>query len=258
MMYRFIFFIPFFVDFGKALALSVSKWRGDITLLSYEKSIQDRGFPFIVGSDEVGRGAIAGPVVAASCCIVAERFTSNLARHDSHNVDKFVPIPGVADSKQLTEEERIQVFEQILEEYGTYKWTHTLRSPSDIDDSNIQKATMECFRDSIQNLILNEALPLEGTYAVVDGKSTPKLVGGPTPVPCRPFVKADEHVYVVAMASIIAKVTRDRIMSEASEQYPQYSFHKNKGYSTREHIEAIHKYGPCPLHRMSFKGLKNR
>lgn len=253
-----IFLCLLSVELENALAFSVSKRKGDISLLSYEKSLQDRGFPYIVGSDEVGRGAIAGPVVAASCCIVSERFTSTQPRHDSRDDSDFVAIAGVADSKQLTEEERNQVFEQIIEEKDTYKWTYTERSPSDIDNSNILKATMECFRESIQNLILNEALPLERTYAIVDGKSTPKLVGGPTPVPCRPFVKADEHVYVVAMASIIAKVTRDEIMTEAHKQYPQYSFHVNKGYSTREHIEAIHKYGPCPLHRMSFKALRNR
>eukprot|EP01083_Nonionella_stella_P263964 895998_1 len=132
-----------------------------------------------------------------------------------------------------------------------YKFNCVERSPQQIDSSNILKATMEGFQESIQNLVLEENMPLDRTYSIVDGKSTPKLVNGPTPIPCRPMVNADSKVYTVSMASIIAKVTRDKIMrTQAHEMYPEYNFHINKGYSTREHIEKIHKYGPCPLHSM--------
>jgi len=220
--------------------------------LSYEESLMERGYKYIIGSDEVGRGSIAGPVLVASCSINIQRSR-----------ELSIPlIAGVGDSKTLTEKERMEIYQQIVMSdpaASIYKFNCVERSPQQIDNSNILKATMEGFQESIQNLVLGENMPLDRTYSIVDGKSTPKLVNGPTPIPCRPMVNADSKVYTVSMASIIAKVTRDKIMrTQAHEMYPEYDFHINKGYSTREHIEKIHKYGPCPLHRMSFKALKHR
>jgi len=216
--------------------------------MSYEKLLRERGFDYIIGADEVGRGSIAGPVLATSCCI----FINNAKE------EEMQLLTGVKDSKELVEEERNAIYEQVINEPSIYKWKCAERSPKEIEKSNILKATMSCFQESIQELILAEEIPMELAYSIVDGKSTPKLVNGPTPIPCRPMVNADAKVYTVSLASIIAKVTRDKIMTEAHELYPMYNFHKNKGYRTNDHVERIHKYGPCPLHRMSFKALKYR
>jgi ribonuclease HII len=125
----------------------------------------------------------------------------------------------------------------------------------DIEQSNILRATMTAFRESIETLVEEHDLPCNSTYSIVDGKKSPKLA---IPVACRPWVKGDAQVYTVACASVIAKVTRDALMKEAGEQFPEYGFEVNKGYPTRDHIQAIHAHGPCPLHRMSFKPLKGR
>mmetsp|Transcript_8083 Transcript_8083/g.15221 ORF Transcript_8083/g.15221 Transcript_8083/m.15221 type:complete len:291 (-) Transcript_8083:229-1101(-) len=231
---------------------------------SIEQKLHERGYKYIIGTDEVGRGAIAGPVLSTSCCIFQHHDDDD--DHDRRNDNKsmlsdhqHLLIQGVHDSKQISEAQREIIYQQVLQQPSIYKFAHAQRSPKEIDELNsILKATMECFQTSIQNLILQEYIPLDLAYAICDGESTPKLVGGPTPIPCRPMVGADGKVYVVSLASIIAKVTRDRIMVEAHEEWPQYNFHLNKGYSTRDHIERIHKYGPCPLHRMSFKALKYR
>jgi ribonuclease HII len=220
--------------------------------LIFEQTLYQKGYEYIIGTDEVGRGAIAGPVLSTSCCIFHHNNNQELllANHDLIN--------GVYDSKQVSEMEREYIYQQVMEQPSIYKFTCAQRTASDIDQMNIFKATMACFQASIQDLILQENIPLDLAYAICDGQSTPKLVGGPTPIPCRPMVNADAKVYVVSLASIIAKVTRDRIMVQAHEEWPHYNFHLNKGYSTRDHIERIHKFGPCPLHRMSFRALKYR
>jgi ribonuclease HII len=224
--------------------------------LSVEHELHQRGYKYIIGTDEVGRGAIAGPVLSTSCCIFHHDPQEGMEAQKITTLSSL--IQGVHDSKQISETQREIIYQQVLEQPSIYKFACAQRSPSEIDEQNILRATMECFQTSIQNLILQEGIPLDLAYAICDGESTPKLVGGPTPIPCRPMVGADAKVYVVSLASIIAKVTRDRIMVEAHNEWPHYNFHLNKGYSTRDHIERIHKYGPCPLHRMSFKALKYR
>lgn len=209
---------------------------------SYENSLIKRGFENVIGTDEVGRGAIAGPVLAVSCCVY---------KHDAL-------IEGVTDSKILSSDERRTIYERVLEETEVYKWRASQRSSQDIDSTNILKATMECFRDSIEDLVVSENFPLDKTYAIVDGKSTPKLIGTNAPISCRPMVSADALIYTVSISSIIAKELRDALMVEMHCLYPQYGFAENKGYQTRAHIEAIGKYGPSPIHRMSFKALKHR
>jgi ribonuclease HII len=246
-----------------ALAGNVKRNRANSKKISQESALREKGYEYIIGSDEAGRGAIAGPVLAASCCIFingvesgADADVAKRSGDQSKVAHSF--ISGVNDSKQLSETEREDIYNQILDQQEIYKFKCAQRSSQEIEESNILKATMSCFQESIQELILSEEIPVDLAYSIVDGKSTPKLVGGPTPIPCRPMVNADARVYTVALASIIAKVTRDRIMKAAHEKYPEYNFHLNNGYSTRDHIERIHKYGPCPLHRMSFKALKHR
>jgi ribonuclease HII len=220
---------------------SLSTRKGGNHVYSFEQSLFDRGYKHVIGADEVGRGAIAGPVLAVACCV-------------SSNGNDL--IEGVTDSKILTSGTRQKILRQVLDQPEIYKWISIQRSPKDIEHSNIHKATMQCFRECIEQLVVFENFPLHQTYAVVDGKSTPKLTDTKAPIPCRPMVSADRKIYSVSIASIIAKELRDAFMVEMSELYPEYKFDENKGYQTREHIEAIGKYGPSPIHRMSFKALK--
>lgn len=270
-------------------------------ILSYERSlITDRGYSYILGSDETGRGSIAGPVVTATCCILT------LTNNEKGEIIDALDLPTVGlltppncsngnnpksnslikDSKQLSPEDRERVFEAIVNNPQVYAFSIAQRSNNEIDNvSNILRSTMDAFQESIEDLTMNNLFPYIlsrqnaendssmkdtttpiltpddwedcGCYGIVDGKKSPKISTLPS-FPCRPMVKADKQVYTVALASIIAKVTHDRMFEEWHKEYPNYGFDENKGYATKDHIEAIHKYGPCPLHRMTFKSLKGR
>jgi len=275
-------------------------------ILSYERSlITDRGYSYILGSDETGRGSIAGPVVTATCCILTLTKNENGRINDASDLPTvgLLPPPDcsngssssnssqnnslIKDSKQLSHEDRERIYEVIVNNPQTYAFSVAQRSNTEIDyTSNILKSTMEAFQESIEDLAENNLFPyiflrqnpINGSsnikdtatpivipddwedcscYGIVDGKKSPKLSTVPS-FPCRPMVKADKQVYTVALASIIAKVTHDRMFKEWHKEYPNYGFDQNKGYATKDHIEAIHKYGPCPLHRMTFKSLKGR
>jgi ribonuclease HII len=265
-------------------------------ILSYERTlITDRGYSYVLGSDETGRGSIAGPVVTATCCI---RSLSNDKNGDIIDASELptvgiLPPPDssggnnlVQDSKQLFPEDRERIYEAIVGNPEVYAFSIAQRSNTEIDDTgNILRSTMDAFQESIEDLAKNDLFPYIysrqtntgnsdpndkadsvvipddwedcGCYGIVDGKKSPKISTLPS-FPCRPMVKADKQVYTVALASIIAKVTLDRMFEEWHKEYPQYRFDQNKGYATKDHIEAIHKFGPCPLHRMTFKSLKGR
>jgi ribonuclease HII len=239
---RFLFYFFIVEIFLCHTSHSLSIRKGRYQSYSLEQSLIDRGYEHVIGVDEVGRGAIAGPVLAVACCI----------SKNGHDL-----IEGVTDSKILSSDERQNISRQVLDQPEIYKWQSAQRSSQDIARSNILKATMQCFRECIEEIVVSENFSLDQTYAIVDGKSTPKLTDTRAPIPCRPFVGADLKVYSVSIASIIAKELRDAIMMEMNDLYPEYKFHENKGYQTREHIEAIGKYGPSPIHRMSFKALKH-
>ena len=212
-------------------------------ILWVEKALRkDRGFFPVLGSDESGRGAVAGPVVVATCAVVCETW------------ENYTPIEGVKDSKELSPEEREIVYAQVIAQPEIYIWSVAEQSSEAIDESNIQQAALECFKDSIEQVVAK--LP-EGhnAYSIVDGKKGPKLT---VDVPSRPWVQGDKEVYSVALASILAKVTRDRMAQEWHKLYPEYGFDIHKGYATRDHVEKIHKYGPCSIHRRSFRTLKGR
>ncbi|OEU17608.1 ribonuclease H-like protein [Fragilariopsis cylindrus CCMP1102] len=225
-------------------------------IFAYEKSIfenRDRDFSYIIGSDETGRGSIAGPVVTASC---------STTRTKAANDGGFGGGSGnlIKDSKQLSPIDRERIYELIVNNPEQIIFTVAQRSNTEIDNTNnIVTSTMECFQESIEELTKNKLFPyILSCYSIVDGKKAPKLTTIPS-FPCRPMVKADEQVITVALASIIAKVTLDHMaLEEWHSTYPEYDFQQNLGYATREHIEAIHRYGPCPLHRMTFKSLKGR
>ena len=176
----------------------------------------------ICGIDEAGRGPLAGPVAAGACILPSD--------HD---------ILYLNDSKKLSARKREELYDIITKEALAY--CVGLSSPERIDEINILQATYEAMRKAIAGLkVLPDAL-------VNDAVTIPEVE-----LPQVPVIKGDAKCLSVSAASILAKVTRDRIMEEADLQYPEYGFATHKGYGTRAHIEALKKYGPCPIHRRSF------
>lgn len=181
------------------------------------------GVKFVAGVDEVGRGPLAGPVTTACCMLPLDE-----------------PIDKINDSKKLSETCREQLFDLI-----TAKAAYSVASVTseEIDELNILEATKKAMRECIADLMPIPDLVLIDAVKLDVGVKTESIIHG------------DALSYNIAAASIIAKVTRDRFMIKADELYPQYGFARNKGYGTAEHIAALKKYGPCPLHRRSF--IKN-
>lgn len=193
----------------------------------FEKHLRSHGYERISGCDEVGRGPLAGPVVAAAVVL-------------PENCD---PTPFL-DSKRLSHTSRIELHRQLIEmetDIGI-----GIVSESDIDKINILQASLLAMK--IANEKLRDGLP---DFILVDGKFTI-----PAEIPQQALVKGESKSGSIAAASIVAKVTRDRLMTEIHTKYPQYNFKKNKGYPTKEHRAAIEEHGPCPIHRMSFKGVR--
>lgn len=176
----------------------------------------------ICGIDEAGRGPLAGPVAAGACILPAD--------HD---------ILYLNDSKKLSAKKRDELYEVITKE--ALAWKVGLASPERIDEINILQATYEAMRTAIAGLsVLPDAL-------VNDAVTIPEVELIQAPV-----IKGDAKCLSVSAASILAKVTRDRLMEEYDRQYPEYGFASHKGYGTKAHIEALQKYGPCPIHRKTF------
>lgn len=189
-------------------------------LLSTEQSYRALGV--VAGMDEVGRGPLAGNVVTA-CVVMPEE-------------------PGILwvdDSKKLSEMRREAVYQEIME-HALYVGIGMV-SPEEIDEINILEATKKAMRQA--------ASTVPADYFLIDAVTSLGLKGTEVPI-----IKGDANSYSIAAASIVAKVTRDHQMIELDKEYPQYGFAKNKGYGTKEHIEALQKYGPCPWHRRSFIG----
>lgn len=192
----------------------------------YENAAKSKGFKLVCGVDEAGRGPLAGPVCAAAV-ILPENAV----------------IEGLNDSKKLSEKKREALYDVIKEKaiafcvaYGTLEEIETL---------NILQATFLAMNRAI------DGLTVKPDFALIDGNRVPKDIK----IPCETVVKGDGKSMSVAAASVLAKVTRDRLMLEYDKKYPEYDFKKHKGYGTKEHTELIKKYGPCEIHRMSF--LKN-
>lgn len=192
----------------------------------YEQDLRGRGFRLIAGVDEVGRGPLAGPVVAAAVIL-----------------PPGIRLIGLDDSKKLTPVIRERLYEEILA--GAVAFYVSVVSEKDIDRINIYQASLKAMGEAVAKL-----LPAPD-YVLVDAVQIPEVS-----VPQLPLVKGDGLSASIAAASVLAKVTRDRLMDSYDKEYPQYGFIRNKGYGTREHFEAICKYGPCPIHRVSFN-LKN-
>ena len=187
-----------------------------------EAELHNKGYKYIAGVDEVGRGPLAGPVVAAAV-ILPEDFD----------------VPGVDDSKKLSEKRREELFDIITERavaYGIGMADHSI-----IDEINILQATKLAMKEAISSL------QQQPDYILFDAMRIDDLE-----IPQESVIKGDAKVLAVAAASIVAKVTRDRMMAEYSTEYPGYAFEKNKGYGTKAHYEGLRAYGMCPIHRRTF------
>jgi len=188
----------------------------------------------VVGVDEAGRGPLAGPVVAAAVLLLPEVLLAE-------------PSP-FQDSKKLSPQEREELF-RLLRQCGA-KFAVGKASPQEIDSLNIRQATLLAMKRAIGNLVRHYRLP-QVDLALVDGDRL-----GDLGIPSLFIVDGDEVCPLISAASIVAKVVRDRLMAAYDKRYPQYGFAKHKGYPTREHIEAIRKFGPCPIHRLSFSPVR--
>ena len=189
---------------------------------TYEHDAYLRGYTAVCGIDEAGRGPMAGPVYAAAVWLP----------------EGFV-LDGLNDSKKLSEKKREALFPVILENAVSYGIGFA--TEQEIDEINILQATFLAMRRAFA------AMQKRCDYALIDGNRMP-----PLPVPGETIVKGDAKSPSVAAASILAKVSRDRVMLEYAKQYPEYQFEKHKGYGTKVHVEALHTYGPSPIHRKTF------
>jgi ribonuclease HII len=193
-----------------------------------EESLESCGFARIAGVDEAGRGSLAGPVVAAAVVPDPRRL-----------------VPGVDDSKQLTPEEREAA--ALMIRRTAIAWTVIAIDADTIDRINILEAAREAMRRCLA------ALRPRPDCAVVDAVAVRGL-----PFPCLPVVRGDQVSYAVACGSILAKVARDRLMTELDAHYPQYGFAAHKGYAAPEHLRALAEFGPTPIHRLTFRGVVPR
>lgn len=191
----------------------------------FEKELRNQGYRLIAGIDEVGRGPLAGPVITAAV-ILPENCI----------------IEGINDSKKLSAAKREYLSEKIKEEAVAYSFGAA--TPEEIDDINILQATYRAMAKAI------EGLKTKPDFVLADAVTIPHIN-----VPQKGIIHGDARSISIGAASIIAKVERDSMMSAYEEVYPGYGFDRNKGYGSAEHIEALKKLGPCPIHRKSF--IKN-
>jgi ribonuclease HII len=192
---------------------------------AFEEEIQAQGFRVIAGLDEAGRGPLAGPVVAAAVVLAPIK-----------------KMAGIDDSKKLSPEQREKIFSLILQQAAAVGIG--VVDAREIDRLNILRASLKAMEQAVQNL------PLSPDFLLIDGIHSLTL-----PLAQRAIPKGDQRCQSIAAASIVAKVTRDRLMLAYHDEYPQYNFARHKGYGTREHLQAIRQYGCCPLHRQSFKPI---
>ena len=189
---------------------------------SFELEAQNIGYKNICGVDEAGRGPLAGPVYAAACILPMD-----------------FKIEGLNDSKKLSEKKREELFDIITK--NAVSFSIATASVEEIEEFNILNATYLAMERAVKSLEKVD-------FCLIDGNRLPSNLG----IPAKTIVKGDSKSCSIAAASILAKVARDKYLKELDSTYPQYNFKKHKGYGTKEHIEKIKEYGPCPVHRLSF------
>lgn len=193
---------------------------------TFENHARTRGFAAVAGVDEAGRGPLAGPVVSAAVILP-----------DS------LPVTGINDSKKLTARKREALYHEI--HHNAVAVGVGIVDPDEIDRINILQASLAAMAMAVKNLHLQpDFLLIDGQFCI------------PMDLPQQAIIKGDSKSISVAAASIIAKVTRDAIMDAYAQQYPEFDFLSNKGYPTKSHQEAIRKFGCCPIHRKTFKGVR--
>ena len=198
------------------------KERLDV-MLTHERRLWDSGRSYIAGVDEVGRGPLAGPVVAAAVILPRD-----------------FDVLGIDDSKKLSPKKREELFEVIKEK--ALAWAVGWVGPERIDEINILEATKEAMTQAVQGL------SLQPDHVLIDGNFTVRALS----LPQTAIVKGDANSTSIAAASILAKVTRDRYMEEMDAVYPGYAFASNKGYGTKAHYDGLKAQGPTPIHRKTF------
>lgn len=198
------------------------EWDRLQELTRYEREARERGVKVIAGVDEAGRGPLAGPVVAATCVI-----------------PEGIWLPGIDDSKKLTMRKRREFFLWIKENGIDY--SVGIVHAEVIDEINILQATIRAMQEAVRGLQEKaDLLLVDGLYVECDG------------IPVEKIIKGDQKSQSIAAASVIAKETRDDLMREYDERWPQYGFSGHKGYGTKRHMEALREFGPCEIHRRSF------
>ena len=193
-------------------------------MLTYEleAALNREGYTAVCGVDEAGRGPLCGPVAAAACILPTG-----------------LVIEGLNDSKKLSPQKRDKLYDAIVE--NAVAWCVALGSVEEINETDILSTTLHTMRRAI------EGLSVKADFALIDGNITRGFT-----LPARAVVHGDAISPSIAAASILAKVTRDRICLELDAAYPQYGIAKHKGYGTKEHMDALRKYGPCPIYRTKF------
>lgn len=193
-----------------------------IDMWQFEDETVQKGYKLICGVDEAGRGPLAGPVCAAAVIL-----------------PPHIEIPGLNDSKKLTDKKRRELFPVICQHALAYGIAFS--DEKEIDEINILQATFAAMKRAVDNL------SVKPDYILVDGNKLPDFQ-----IPAQYVIKGDSLSASIAAASVLAKVTRDDLMLKMAEQYPQYGFDIHKGYGTKAHYEALTKYGTSPIHRLTF------
>jgi ribonuclease HII len=214
---------------AKGLIDDENEWRRLKALTLFEGKARRKGFKMIAGVDEAGRGPLAGPVFAAACIVPHKIF-----------------IPGVDDSKKLSPAKRQEIYQHIIADKRIVYSVGMIEAEI-IDQVNIYQATIMAMKLAV------DALASKPDFLLVDGLALPH-----PSIECQKIIQGDALSQSIAAASIIAKETRDRLMVEYHQRWPQYGFDQHKGYGTEKHLDALQRHGPCPIHRMSFEPLKGR
>ncbi len=201
-----------------------------------ERKILKEGFDFVVGVDEAGRGSLAGPVVASAVII------------DINNLRKISRL-GPNDSKKLSAKRREDIY-NIITRGNLVRWGVGIVSEKTIDRINIARATEKAMEKAVNNLIKKNSLATEKGFLILDG-----IIKISLSLPQISVIKADEKIISCSVASILAKVSRDRLMIANDRKHPCYGFKKHKGYGTAYHLKMLKEYGPCLLHRKSYRPI---
>lgn len=202
--------------------------RSEHGLWALERVLQHHGFPHVAGADEAGRGACAGPLVVAAVVLPAGRRGK---------------VPGLADSKLLTAAAREAAYDEVVGR--ALAWSVVVVPPREVDRTGLHVMNVRAMRQAVGRL---DPCP---SYVLTDGFAIPGM-----PAPTLAVWKGDRVAACVAAASVVAKVTRDRLMVALHERWPAYDFARHKGYSTAEHMAALAEHGPCPEHRFSYVNVR--